>query len=496
MNNPLEKARIYEASEEKNISPSERPAFHLSSRVGWMNDPNGFSIYKGKYHLFYQYHPYGTYWGPMHWGHAISEDLLHWEYLPAAMAPDKEYDSFGCFSGSAIELPDGRHLIMYTAVKKIPMEDGSEQECQTQALAIGDGTDYVKYEHNPILTGTDLPDGCSHIDFRDPKIFQKEDGGYACVIGNRPLDGSGQILLFESDDGFDWMFTNVLIKNENRFGKMWECPDFFPLDDSWVLITSPQDMHPCGNEYRPGNGTLCLIGDYSKNRARFTERSDQAIDHGFDFYAPQTILHPDGRRIMIGWMQNWDTCNQQTEGKKWFGQTSLPRELSIVNDHLYQKPIRELEALRKNKVEYSDVYLAEEIRLSEVYGRTIDVELELTAETPESPYVKFEIRFAQNDTCHTAVIFRPYEETVTLDRRFSGGIRDIVNERTCDVPGSRNGHLKLRIILDRFSAEIFINDGYKVMSTSLYTPSDAVDISFSALGKAHMRLIKYDLTEA
>ena len=112
----LREARKYEEAAEKIIKKEDRPDFHLSVRTGWLNDPNGFSYYKGEYHLFYQYYPYEAKWGSMHWGHAVSKDLLHWEYLPAALAPDEAYDKDGCFSGSAVVLPDGRHLLMYTCV--------------------------------------------------------------------------------------------------------------------------------------------------------------------------------------------------------------------------------------------------------------------------------------------------------------------------------------------------------------------------------------------
>ena len=179
---------------------------------------------------------------------------------------------------------------------------------QTQCLAVGD---YVKYEKNPVLDQKDIPEGGSRYDFRDPKMWREEDGSYRCVIGNRPADGSGQILLFTSPDGFEWHFKKVLAENRNRFGKMWECPDFFPLDGKWVLIISPQDMLPSGFEYHNGNGTLCLIGDYDQETEDFTEQSNQSIDYGIDFYAPQTVLTPDGRRVMIGWMQNWDTCSHR-----------------------------------------------------------------------------------------------------------------------------------------------------------------------------------------
>ena len=135
----LREARKYEEATEKIVTEQERPAFHLSSRIGWMNDPNGFSIYQGQYHMFYQYHPYSCIWGPMHWGHAVSRDLLHWEYLPAAIAPDCLYDRDGCFSGSAIEMPDGRQLLMYTGVYNEVDPAGGKKEVQTQCIAIGDG---------------------------------------------------------------------------------------------------------------------------------------------------------------------------------------------------------------------------------------------------------------------------------------------------------------------------------------------------------------------
>ena len=137
MSQTLRDARRYEEITERKMEAEEKPGFHLAARVGWMNDPNGFSFYQGKYHLFYQYHPFNSHWGPMHWGHAVSDDLLHWEYLPAALAPDTVYDEAGCFSGSAVELADGRQLLMYTGVHKEVQEDGGVREVQAQCIAIG-----------------------------------------------------------------------------------------------------------------------------------------------------------------------------------------------------------------------------------------------------------------------------------------------------------------------------------------------------------------------
>lgn len=490
----LREARKYEESSEKIIRKEDRPAFHLSARTGWMNDPNGFSYYNGKYHMFYQYHPYDANWGPMHWGHAVSDDLLHWEYLPAALAPDERYDKDGCFSGSAIELPDGKQLLMYTGVCKERQSDGEIREVQTQCLAVGDGIDYEKYHNNPVLDEKDLPEGASRYDFRDPKIWRKEDGTYCCVVGNRPADGSGQVLLFTSQDGWAWHYKKVLAANNDRFGKMWECPDFFSLDGEWVLLVSPQDMLPHQFEYHNGNGTLCLIGNFDEQTDTFTERHNQSIDYGIDFYAPQTVLTPDGRRIMIGWMQNWDTCGHRTANILWFGQMSLPRELSIKNGRLYQMPIREFDALRCGKVAHDNITFSDTIQLEGIKGRRVDMELNIRPADGRKLYQKFAIRFAQNEQYQTSLSFRPRESILKIDRKFSGSRKAIIHQRRSKV-NSEGGVLKLRIILDRTSVETFVNDGEQVMSAIVYTKQAADGISFYADGTVTIDVVKYDIME-
>lgn len=488
----LREARKYEEVSEKLIKEEERPDFHLTPRTGWMNDPNGFCFYKGRYHMFYQYYPYESKWGAMHWGHAVSSDLLHWEYLPCALAPDEAYDRDGCFSGSAVELPDGRHLLMYTGVVKEHQERDVCREVQTQCIAVGDGIDYEKYEQNPVLDDKDIPEGSSRFDFRDPKIWRNPDGTYACVVGNRPADGSGQILLYTSEDGFHWKYKNILVSNFNRFGKMWECPDLFELDGRWVLLTSPQDMLPEGFEYHNGNGTLCLIGELDENTGVFKEMHNQSVDYGIDFYAPQTVLTPDGRRVMIGWMQNWDSCGIRSPEEPWFGQMSIPRELSIKNNRLYQRPVRELDAMRHSKVEYTGVTVAETVWLDDIKGRRIDMELTLRPGDPHELYQKFAVRFAQNERYHTSISFRPRESILKIDRKFSGSRRASIHQRRSLV-NTADGELKLRIILDRFSVEVFVNDGEQVLSATMYTNQEADRISFLADGTVNMDIVKYDL---
>lgn len=492
MSQILRDARRYEEINEKKIKEEERPLFHLSARVGWMNDPNGFSYYNGSYHMFYQYHPYNSHWGPMHWGHAVSKDLLHWTYLPAALAPDQAYDAAGCFSGSALALPDGRQLLMYTGVHR-EEADGVLRDVQTQCLAVGDGRDYEKYEANPVLDEKDLPKGGSKFDFRDPKMWQKADGSYRCVVGNCVGERDGQVLLFGSPDGFHWSFLKVLAANNGRFGKAWECPDFFPLDGRQVLLISPMDMLPKGLEYHNGNGTLCLIGNYDEEKEVFVEKRDQAIDYGIDFYAPQTVLAPDGRRVMIGWMQNWDTCNLHSPEQPWFGQMSLPRELSVRDGRLIQKPIRELEALRGNEVRYENITFAGVKTLEGISGRRVDMELVVRPVDESNLFHKFSVWFAQNDIYHTSVSFRPWESILKIDRKFSGTRRAVIHQRRSRV-GNRNGEIKLRIILDTCSVEVFVNDGEQVLSATMYTDPAANGISFLSDGIVAMDVVKYDLT--
>ena len=483
--------RTYEQAVAESAGREVKPVFHLTPYIGWMNDPNGFCFYQGQYHLFYQYNPYSTEWDSMHWGHAVSKDLLHWSYLPAVLAPDEFYDAQGCWSGSAIELADGKHLLLYTGVRD---EGGdSDKLVQTQCVAIGDGRDYQKYAGNPVIDETALPDGLSRNDFRDPKVWRESDGSLRCVVGACDMDHLGRILLFSSRDGLSWRFESVLAENDGRLGRMWECPDFFPLDGKHVLLVSPQDMLPEGFEYHNGNGTVCMIGRYDEGEKRFIPEADQAIDYGIDFYAPQTILTQDGRRIMIGWMQNWDTCKLSgNPDRQWFGQMSLPRELSVRNGRLYQRPIRELEQYRSNPVSYQNIDVQGELSLDGIEGRMVDMEITIRPADGCELYRKFAVRFAQDERYKTALSFRPHESTLKIDRKFSGSRRAYIHQRRALIP-HENGALKLRIILDRFSAEVFVNDGEQVMTATISTELATKGISFFADGQVLMDVTKFDL---
>ena len=306
--------KVYKYQEENRIDKNQKPVFHVTPPVGWMNDPNGFSVFQGKIHLFYQYHPYSVVWGPMHWGHCISEDFVKWKELPAALAPDTDYDSLGCFSGSAIETKDG-HVLVYTGVMEKEKQDGTKQTIQQQCIAAGDGIHYKKENNNPVIPAEMLPEGFSREDFRDPKIW-KENETYYLVAGNKNEKQNGQVVLFASKDLSSWNYLSVLADNQGKYGKMWECPDFFPLGEKYVLIVSPQDMQADGMEFHNGNQSVAFIGEYDRQNYHLNEEQVISLDYGMDFYAPQTLETEDGRRIMIAWMQSWD-MNIKPADQKW-----------------------------------------------------------------------------------------------------------------------------------------------------------------------------------
>lgn len=480
--NQLKKADSYI---EKNMVPKDqKPAFHVTAPVGWINDPNGFSEYRNKYHLFYQHHPYSDAWGPMHWGHCTSCDFIKWEDLPEALAPDESFDKNGCFSGSALETDEG-HALVYTGVIEKD-ENGKKSVFQNQCLAFGNGENYIKYDGNPVIDGNQLPESFSREDFRDPKIWF-DDGSYYLVAGNRKGDGLGQVVLFRSPDLKSWQYVTVLAENDGTYGKMWECPDFFELGDQHVLIVSPQDMRAVGNKYYNGNHVLYFLGQYNKTNCQFDYSEGVMLDFGADFYAAQTLLTNDGRRIMIAWMQSWD-INIKPAEQRWNGMMTVPRELSLINGHLYQRPVRELENYLVNPIHYQNTEISGEVSLPGIKGRVLD----LSAEVLSGDFKKLSIHIAHNDEYTTCFTYNSEEQSIEFDRTYSGMRRDVVSQRKMKIDNPQST-LKLRIILDKYSAELFINDGYQTFSATFYTPLEADEIVFKCDGKAILNIEKSDI---
>lgn len=252
-------------------------------------------------------------------------------------------------------------------------------------------------------------------------------------------------------------------------------------------MVSPQDMLAEGLTFHNGNNALFLIGDYQKETFQFTRKHVQNIDYGLDFYAPQTMLTGDGRRIMTAWMQSWDTylC---PEDYLWYGMMICPRELSIKNGTVYQTPVHELTQYYKNKVSYSNLPIKKETQLKGIEGRIIDLQITLKS----GDYRKFKIKLASNQQFYSEIIYNREEGILTFDRSHSGYRRDIVSTRSMIVEEENNA-FHMRILMDRYSVEIFVNYGKQVMTSLIYTPQSATGITFEGIGEALMDITKYNI---
>ncbi|CUN96628.1 sucrose-6-phosphate hydrolase [Clostridium disporicum] len=481
----LEKVRKYEKEFINCISKEEKPSFHLCAPIGWINDPNGFSTFNNEYHLFYQYHPYDVVWGPMYWGHSKTNDFIKWEQLPIALAPEASYDMGGCFSGSALEY-DGKHVIMYTGVLDNKDENGERVVRQTQCIAIGDGENYEKLECNPVITHEMLPEGSSLEDFRDPKIWREGEEFY-CVVASRSNDGSGQILMYKSNNLKEWEFVTIVDNSKNKVGRMWECPDLFSLNGKGVLIISPQEVKATKDGFHNGSNTAYLIEKYDNEKKSFERESCNVIDFGLDFYAPQTLESIDGRRIMIGWMHSWE--NRIVPGNfKWCGMMTMPRELTIRDGCLIQNPIREIENYYKNTVEYNNLIIKDEVSLDGIFGRELDITIDIDGSQAE----EFKIKLAKNNEYETIISFNSKKNIIEFDRSYSGNYGDILHKREMKVR-DKNGKVKMRLIIDKYSVEIFANDGEQVMTSTFYTPLEATGITFASEGNSIINIKKHDI---
>ena len=486
MTNSLIKAIEYEADRLHVSEEEERPFFHVNAPVGWMNDPNGFSVYQGEYHLFYQYHPYSTQWGPMHWGHMKTRDFVKWTRLPVALAPDQPYDKDGCFSGTAIEV-GGRHILAYTGVTDDFMDNGRHLIRQTQCLAVGDGLTYTKLPDNPVITGEMLGEDCSKQDFRDPKLFERE-GLYYMLVANRSMKSGGQLLLFQSEDLVNWSGLGAIEQPENKLGEMWECPDLFQLDQQIVLFASIQDMEAEGLEFHSGNNTLYFLGEFKENK--FYRAQTGVLDYGMDFYAAQTIRAVDGRRIMTAWMQSWDT-RLLPDHLKWNGMMILPRELSLQNGKLCQEPVREIKKYWGKAVLYQNQLLESAHSYPKVQGRCFD----LTVTILEGNYQYLEIRMAKSGNKYVSIVYFPELKILRIDRKYTSLKRDYVTERCINLEPVEN-KVTLRILLDRYSVEVFANHGIKVMTMLYCMDNEAEDVEFLCRGECRVDIDFHSISNA
>ena len=473
----LQRSRDY--AKNAYVQGGDKAAFHVSSPIGWINDPNGFSVYKDRVHLFFQHHPYDAQWGPMHWGHVTTQDFVRWELLPEALAPDQPYEN-GCFSGSAITW-QGQQALIYTSNLELPQADRSALAVQQQSLAIGDGVNYTKYEYNPVIRSAQLPEGASTVDFRDPKVWE-ENGRYYMIVASRAADKYGQCLIYESEDLRQWTFSRVL--SHSRFlGKMWECPDYFTLNGRQVLMISAQEMKPDNKGFHGKNGTAVMVG--SEEEGTFVPATLQPVDYGWDFYAPQTTLLPDGRRVMIAWMQSWDN-NVTPPEQTWTGMMTFPREVRVENGRFYQLPVEEIRRYYANRRYIRSVTDHRSRQLA--FGRQLD--FTLTIENAQQAVFSMDV--AAREYHYTRLTYNAPARKLTIDRRHAGMVGDRFPVQVIPLTEIHDT-LRLRVLMDKYSMELFLNDGEQAVTVLLFTEAECQDVVLRAPHPIHYSFECYEI---
>lgn len=446
----LEKYTAFlEKQNQDSVSDPWRLKYHVMPPVGWLNDPNGLCFFNGKYHLFFQYSPSEATGSLKYWGHYTGTDMIHWDYEGIALYPDMPYDCDGVYSGSAL-VEDDCVWLYYTGNVKLSGDydyiyTGREGNT-VLAVMRADGTIGDK---TLVMDNKDYPADLScHV--RDPKVWI-EDGLYYMVLGARTKEDHGEVLLYVSEDRLHWTLKNIFTIPD--FGYMWECPDMFVLDGQRFLSFSPQGIERDGldfaNIYQSG---YCLLdGDFTgaASLGKFKE-----YDRGFDFYAPQTFLDRDGRRILIGWMgmPDCDYINPTVE-KGWQHCMTVPRELTVKAGKIFQYPVRELEELRSGAV-----------TKTQEQGESLDVRISsdviIKIDDPEN------LHLCVDHDLH--IVYKKADQIFKIEfapgSPLGGGrtMRGVALESLEEI----------RILSDTSALEIYVNHGAEVFSTRFYPQID------------------------
>lgn len=457
-----------------------RQTYHIQPETGLLNDPNGFSYFNGEYHLFYQWFPLGPVHGLKYWYYTKSKDLVHWKNVGIGIEPTNKYDSHGAYSGSAIEYNEKLYLF-YTGNTR----DEKWVRHPYQCLAVMNKSGEVVKLEQPVIH--DVPNGYTDH-FRDPKVWKDGDLFYA-VIGAQRKNETGCAVLYRSKDLLNWQFIGEIKTRLKYFGYMWECPDYFPLQEKGVLIFSPQGIEPQGDQFHNIYQSGYVIGEMLDTEQLTMEHgSFQELDRGFDFYAPQTMMDPEGRRILVGWM-GLPEIDYPTDKNGWAHCLTLPRELSIKGNKLVQQPVKELQTLRKQQEKVKVVLDNEKKNYAGFSGTSY----ELIAEFTDFDATEFGIEFRVGRLNEKTIVkYDVVRKKVVLDRTNSGeavGI-DYGMVRKCSLDAAK---IKFQLFVDTSSVEIFINDGEEVFTSRIFPVEDSTDIRFFVKeGTALLRAVKWN----
>lgn len=435
-----------------------RPKFHIAPPVGLLNDPNGLVYFNGYYHIFYQWSPFGLNHNNKSWGHVKSKDMIHWEdgKSHVSLAPLNDYDIDGCYSGSAIVYNDELYAI-YTG--NVGHGEGPNKRKTSQQILAKYNEETEMFEKKGIVI-KGVPIGYTPH-FRDPSIFER-DGRYYTLIGGQRRTKTGTSILYSSNNLEKWKRVGEVKIDTKKIGYMWECPETFKLSGKDIFMFSPQGVDQDGYKYQNDDISGYFVGIFDENKGKFDRFSDfTELDNGHEFYAPQTFRAPDGRQILIGWMGQPGYEEHPTIKEGWMHMLTIPRELSLDGNKIIQRPIVELEQLRKNELKYDDFVVEDEIwEREELVGDTYEliIDVDVSAKIFEV-VLKSSVR----------IQYEKATQTLTLERQ---GAHPKYKESRSVVLGGPNDELKLEIFLDRSSIEIFINGGREVMTSRVFPKKD------------------------
>lgn len=451
-----------------NFFEKYRPLYHFTPQYGWMNDPNGMVYSNGEYHLFYQYNPFGCVWGNMSWGHAVSKNLVDWTYLPVALSPD----SLGAvFSGSAVI--DRQNTAGFGKDAMIAVYT-SAGEVQTQSIAYStdNGRTFSKYSENPVIKNPGI------VDFRDPKVFWYAPTSQWILS----LATKQSITFYGSKNLKDWTRLSEFGEGLGCHDGVWECPDLFylPIDGenkgAWVLIVNINPGAPNG-----GSGTQYFIGNFDGK----TFTADQLpyplwVDYGKDNYAGVTwnnIPESDGRRIFLGWMNNWEYANQ-TPTKYFRSSNTVPRELKLKNNgqHLVlaNYPVAEILSIFKKSSQKEAIEVSREYLLTNLLKNNDGTyKIEMTIERKNAEKFGFSLQNARNEELNFT--FNTGTKTLLIDRNKSGNTNfstKFVGISTAPLAAKES--YAITLLIDKSSAELFVDGGALAMTT-LFFPTEPMN---------------------
>lgn len=453
-----------------------RPTYHFSPLYGWMNDPNGMVYKDGEYHLFYQHNPYGSKWGNMHWGHAISKDLINWEHRPDAITPD----ALGTiFSGSAVVDTDNTAGFGAGAIVAIYTQN-SDRQVQSIAYSTDYGRSFTKYENNPVLTS-------DARDFRDPKVFWHKETQRWIML----LAVGQEMQIFSSSNLKDWAFESSFGEGQGAHGGVWECPDLFELpvdgtnEKKWVLLCNLNPGGPFG-----GSATQYFVGTF--NGKEFVNESPSKtkwMDWGKDHYATVTWSDaPDNRRIAIAWMSNWQYAND-VPTSQYRSPNSVPRDLSLFTvdgeTYLQSAPSPELLKLRDISKKRSFKVNGTRTIKDMIAGNEGAYEIELTIENQHADVIGFRLYNDKGEEVDMQYDMK--EKKFSMDRRKSGevGFNENFPMLTWTTIESGKDELKLRLFVDKSSVEAFGDGGRFVMTNQVFPSEPYTHIDFYSKGGAY-----------